>query len=78
MSTDPVAIDSVMFDFMNAEVGEPNESQLYLHRAAELGLGTHEHWNNSSEKRYSNIDFRKIDMSSASFPPSPSNNLRII
>ena len=62
MSTDPVAVDSVMYDFINAESGKPAASQLYLHRAVELGLGTHEHWNNSTEKEYSVIDFKKIDM----------------
>jgi hypothetical protein len=66
MSTDPVAVDSVMYDFMNAESGKPATSQLYLHRAMELGLGTHEHWNNATDKVYSSIDFRKIEMSTAS------------
>ena len=63
LSTDPVAVDSVMYDFLNAEYPKPLESQLYLHRAVELGLGTHEHWNNPTDKNYSVIDFRKIDMS---------------
>jgi len=62
LSTDPVAIDSVMYDFLNLEDSKPDESQLYLHRAKEVGLGTHDHWNNPTDKQYSRIDFRKIDM----------------
>jgi hypothetical protein len=65
LSADPVAIDSVMYDFLNAEYPKPDASQLYLERAMELGLGTHDHWNNPTDKQYSNIDF----VSSAS-PPS--------
>jgi len=66
VSTDPVAIDSVMFDFLNAEVERNVESQMYLHRAMELNLGIHEHWNNASSKQYSSIDFHAIEMSSVS------------
>lgn len=67
LSTDPVAIDSVMFDFLQAERNRyPQESRRYLLRAAELGLGTHEEWNNSTDKTYINIDFRKIDMNTVS------------
>jgi uncharacterized protein (DUF362 family) len=65
LSTDPVAIDSVMFDFLNAEYPKPAESQLHLERAAEMGLGTHDHWNNPSDKRYSRIDFRTLDEGTA-------------
>lgn len=60
LSTDPVAIDSVMFDFLNAESSRSEESQLYLHRAEELGLGVHDHWNNPLDRQYTKIDFRKI------------------
>jgi len=63
LSSDPVAIDSVMFDFLNAEIVRHENSHLYLHRAVELGLGTHEHWNNPTDKQYSLIDFRKVGMS---------------
>jgi hypothetical protein len=62
LSTDPVAIDSVMFDFLNAEWARHANADLYLHRAVELGLGTHEHWNNATDKEYSVIDFRKMHM----------------
>lgn len=62
-STDPVAVDSVMWDFSDAEYTKDPDGQLYLHRAMELSLGTHEHWNNPTDKEYSNIDFKKIEMS---------------
>jgi hypothetical protein len=64
LSTDPVAIDCVMYDFLNSEVPRYGKSEWYMQRAAELGLGTREHWNNSTDKQYANIDFRKIDMAS--------------
>ncbi len=63
LSTDPVAIDSVMFDFLNAESPRFAGSQLYLHRAEELFLGTHEHWSDPINRQYTNIDFRQIEMS---------------
>jgi uncharacterized protein (DUF362 family) len=79
LSTDPVAIDSVMFDFLKAEASRSDQSQRYLHRAAELGLGRHEHWNNATEKRYSIIDFKKIDMASDdTVAPSRPTGLRIL
>jgi len=70
LSTDPVAIDSVMFDFLNAEKSRSQESQLYLHRAMELELGTHEHWDNSTDKLYSQIDFKKVEISGVPNPPT--------
>ena len=65
-SSDPVAIDSVMWDFSNAEYTKVIEGQLYLHRAMEVGLGTHEHWNNAKDKSYTHIDFVKSDMADVS------------
>lgn len=62
-SQDPVAIDSVMFDFLNTEANPIEGSQNYLHQAAEppastydpegdgtylsKSLGVHEHWDTS-------------------------------
>jgi len=62
-SQDPVAIDSVMFDFLNYETNPIEGAQNYLHQAAEppanvydpegdgiylsRSLGVHEHWNTS-------------------------------
>lgn len=63
LSQDPVALDSVMFDFLNSEADPIEGSQNYLHQAAEPpsgtydpehdgtylseSLGVHEHWNTS-------------------------------
>ena len=80
-SQDPVAIDSVAFDFLHAEYDEGRDNHPrkqgvddYLHEAALANkppsgtfydpdhkgdvkrltsLGTHEHWNNPSDKQYS-------------------------
>jgi uncharacterized protein (DUF362 family) len=68
LATDSVAIDSVMFDFLNAELSRSEQSQLYLHRAQELGLGVHEHWNNASDKQYATIDFQAFEP--GEIPPS--------
>jgi uncharacterized protein (DUF362 family) len=62
-SQDPVAIDSVMYDFLHFEAGNSEGSQNYMHQAAEPpegiydpendgtylteSLGVHEHWNKS-------------------------------
>jgi hypothetical protein len=62
-SQDPVAIDSVMFDFLNEEANPIEGAQNYLHQAAEpptelydpegdgiylnKSLGVHEHWDAS-------------------------------
>ena len=51
-----------MFDFLNAERAIPEEAQLYLHRAAELALGTHDHWNNPIDRQYSKIDFQSLEL----------------
>ncbi|HAM39375.1 MAG TPA: hypothetical protein DCP53_08305, partial [Elusimicrobia bacterium] len=75
VSQDPIAIDSVGFDFINSEFGGQAfvvNSDSYLHESAKanappsgtfydpegdgtrLGsLGTHEHWNNSTDRKYS-------------------------
>jgi len=63
LSVDPVAVDSVMWDFSNAEYTKVEQGQLYLHKAEEFGLGVHDHWNNQVDKQYTNIDFHKIEMS---------------
>lgn len=42
-STDPVALDCVMYDFIDAEVGVPEGADDYLLLAAGAGLGVFEH-----------------------------------
>jgi hypothetical protein len=59
-SRDPVAIDSVMFDFLEAEGGVPAGSDNYLKLASVSGLGTFEH--RDASKRYHLIDYRRIEV----------------
>jgi hypothetical protein len=65
VSQDGVAIESVGFDFVNAEWGVDPFTDNYLHEAAQandppsgkkygpVSLGVHEHWNNPIDKQYS-------------------------
>ena len=64
-SQDPVAIDSVMYDFLEAEAGVQNHGDDYLALAANAGLGVFEHrapGASSREEWYSQIDYRYLDM----------------
>jgi hypothetical protein len=65
VSQDGVALDSVGFDFINAEWGVAPFTDNFLHEAAlandppsgkkygPVSLGVHEHWNNATDKKYS-------------------------
>jgi hypothetical protein len=64
-SVDPVAISSVMTDYIVAERG--NQGHEALHAAAALGLGVHEHWDSFANKQYSSIDYWVIDWDQAIF-----------
>ncbi|MCC7355409.1 MAG: DUF362 domain-containing protein [Anaerolineae bacterium] len=59
-STDPVAIDCVMYDFLDAESGVPTGSDDYLRLASAIGLGTFEHWDGAHQ--YHTIDYRRIQV----------------
>jgi hypothetical protein len=59
-SKDPVAIDCVMYDFLNAEDGVPDGSDDYLKLAQAKGFGTFEHWDNLQQ--YHTIDYRRIEV----------------
>jgi uncharacterized protein (DUF362 family) len=63
-SVDPVAISSVMTDYIVAERGKQDHQQ--LHAAAKLGLGVHEHWDNFANKHYSAIDYQIIELDTSS------------
>jgi hypothetical protein len=59
-ATDPVAIDSVMCDFLAAEFGVESRADNYLKLASQAGLGIFERgnpWGNG----YSKIDYLKIE-----------------
>lgn len=58
-SKDPVAISSVMTDYIMAERGWQDHQQ--LHAGAYIGLGVHDHWDNDATKNYSLIDYVHID-----------------
>ena len=58
-STDPVAISSVMTDYIVAERGGQDHQQ--LHAAANLNLGVHDHWDSFDTKQYSLINYINID-----------------
>jgi hypothetical protein len=58
-SADPVAISSVMTDYIVAERG--NQDHEHLHAAATLGLGVHEQWDNATNRKYTEIDYVVCD-----------------
>jgi hypothetical protein len=66
---DPVAVESVMMEYIVAERG--NQDHGYLHAAANLGLGVHDHWDNFENKHYSAIDYQEIELGGAQPSPSP-------
>ncbi len=59
-SKNPVAIDSVMYDYLSAETFIDPGSDDYLHTAAARGLGIHEH--RSKKNMYNLIDYIEIDL----------------
>ena len=59
-SRDPVAIDCVMYDFLDAEGGVPGGSDDYLKLAQASGFGTFEHWDGTGQ--YHTIDYRLIEV----------------
>ena len=59
-SRDPVAIDCVMYDFLDAEGGVPAGSDDYLKLASTSGFGTFEH--RDASQQYHIIDYRRIDL----------------
>ncbi len=64
-SQDPVAIDSVMYDFLQAEAGVQSHADDYLALAANAGLGVFEHrapGASGPEEWYSQIDYRRVDV----------------
>jgi len=63
MSKDPVALDSVMFDYFHTLSTRQIWHQNYLHLAAQAGLGVHEHY------PYSQIDYVEME-GSANIPPN--------
>ena len=75
LATDPVAIDCVMYDFLDWQNDRTSQHEIYIVQAANANQGTRDHWNNPTEKKYSVIDFVQLDMENLG--PSPPTNLRI-
>jgi uncharacterized protein (DUF362 family) len=66
-SQDPVAIDSVMYDFLHAEAGVQDHGDDYLALAADAGLGVFEHRASDAPPReewYDEIDYVYVDADS--------------
>jgi uncharacterized protein (DUF362 family) len=59
-STDPVAVSSIMTDYIMEERGWQDHQQ--LHAAQHIGIGVHEHWDNFSNKHYASIDYSHFDL----------------
>jgi hypothetical protein len=56
---DPVAVSSVMWDYLSEESGYTKHAQ--LHAGGYYGLGIHEHWDNFQNKKYTAIDYVTIE-----------------
>jgi hypothetical protein len=85
VSQDGIALESVGFDFVNAEWGCDPFTDNYLHEAAladdppsgfrygPVSLGVHEHWNNAADQQYSRDlgKGRGIELKRVFFPEAP-------
>jgi uncharacterized protein (DUF362 family) len=63
-ATDPVALDSVICDYINEERSQNGYSKAttgYLSHANAMGLGIHDHWLSYETKLYSLIDYLPIE-----------------
>lgn len=67
---DPVAVDSVMFDYLDHEGYVNPASEDILIVAAEQGLGVHERWNNDTDRQYQSIDYIEIEGADSDIPDS--------
>ncbi|MFH1260221.1 MAG: DUF362 domain-containing protein [Elusimicrobiota bacterium] len=61
-AVDPVAVDSVMYDYLRREGSFDAKSEDILTVAAQAGLGIHELWNNNTDRKYSAIDYLEINL----------------
>ena len=61
LAVDPVAVDSVMYDYLDRQRSVSSKAQEYLMIAANKGLGVYERWNNDSSREYTAIDYVEVD-----------------
>ncbi len=74
-SVDPVAVDSVMTDFIKRNgVSFPDSSYDILQVAAQTGMGVYESWNNDDNRKYEVIDFHEIDFDLGSVVDKDTDN----
>lgn len=62
---DPVAVDSVMFDYLQRECSQRGlaaRNDDLLVEAGSYGYGVHEHWDGDSTRKYSAIDYVEVDL----------------
>jgi len=62
---DPVAVDSVMFDYLQRECrasGQPARNDDLNREAALAGLGVNEHWNSDTTRKYNAIEYAEVDL----------------
>lgn len=79
LATDPVAIDCVMYDFLDWQSERNAMHENYIICAANAGQGTRDHWKNTVDRVYSDIDLVERDMDSIDTePPAPPRGLRIL
>lgn len=71
-AVDPVAVDSVMFDYLDREGYVVPASEDILIVAANAGLGIHERWHDNDDRTYDTIDYVEIDLDDQLAPTVPS------
>lgn len=69
-AADPVAADSVMFDYLSREGYVNPASEDILIIAAQQGLGVHERWDNDTDRQYQTIDYIEIEGADGDVPDS--------
>lgn len=63
LSRDPVAVDCVMYDFLQWERQDLDDrDETSIIAGANANQGTRDHWNNAGEKKYGVIDFVQRDI----------------
>ena len=68
---DPVAVDSVMFDYLDREgYVNPKSEDIFI-IAANEGIGVHERWNNDTDRVYQTIDYVEIEGADPDPDPDP-------
>jgi hypothetical protein len=62
LATDPVAIDCVMYDFLDWQSARTAQHETCLVQAAAADQGTRDHWDNPTAQNYSALEFVQLDM----------------